>query len=179
MISDDVPAWVDSAPLDVRIRAATPTDVLGIEAVTIAAFLDAPHAGRTEQRIVSALRGAGELAVSIVAEADGTLVGFVAASPVSISDGATGWFGLGPVAVFPPCRGRGIGSQLVRAALRTLRERGASGCVLLGDPGYYGRFGFRAAPELVFAGVPTQYFQAMSFDSSNARGVVSYPTSRG
>jgi putative acetyltransferase len=59
-------------------------------------------------------------------------------------------------------------------ALKTLRERGASGCVVLGEPAYYGRFGFKAVPSLVLPGVPPQYFQALSFDSPNARGIVTY-----
>ncbi|HSY09065.1 MAG TPA: N-acetyltransferase, partial [Steroidobacteraceae bacterium] len=70
-----------------------------IEAVTIAAFLNAPHSGHTEHFIVSALRKAGKLTLSLVADAKGTIIGHVAVSPVSISDGSAGWFGLGPISV--------------------------------------------------------------------------------
>lgn len=63
----------------------------------------------------------------------------------------------------------------MREALRLLRERGASGCVLLGDPGFYGRFGVRVEPGLVLRGVPLGYFQAISFGSSPPRGTVAYP----
>jgi putative acetyltransferase len=158
----------------VELRQETPADVSAIEAVTIAAFLNAPHTSHTEQHIVSALRRAGKLSVSLVAVAEGVVIGHVAVSPVSISDGASGWFGLGPISVLPEHQQRGVGSQLMREALRILHERGASGCVVLGEPAYYGRFGFEADAGLVLPGVPPEYFQAVSFGSSRPRGVVSY-----
>jgi putative acetyltransferase len=158
----------------VKIRAETEADMQAIEAVTIAAFLNAPHTSHTEQHIVSALRRTGKLFVSLVAEADGRVVGHVAVSPVSISDGTKRWVGLGPLSVVPEYQRRGIGSRLALDALRLSRERGASGCVVLGDPQYYGRFGFRLIPDLILPGVPPEYFQTMSFNPPEPRGVVSY-----
>ena len=160
--------------MSIRIRGETSADAAAIEMVTASAFQHATHASHTEQHIVAALRRAGALAVSLVAESDGRVIGHVAISPVSISDGAPGWFGLGPIAVLPQYQRRGTGSQLMREALRLLRARGACGCVVLGEPEYYGRFGFRAEPNLVLPGVPADYFQAIRFDSSQPRGVVSY-----
>lgn len=142
--------------------------------MTASAFLNAPHASHTEQCIVNALRKAGKLSISLVAEADGVLIGHVAISPVSISDGTSGWFGLGPISVLPQHQRQGVGSKLMREVLRILRERGASGCVVLGEPEYYGRFGFQTGTGLVLSGVPPQYFQAISFDSSNPQGTVTY-----
>jgi putative acetyltransferase len=156
------------------IREETAADVAGIEAVTVAAFLHAPHTSHTEQHIVSALRKAGRLTVSLVAEANGKIVGHVAVSPVCISDGTSAWFGLGPISVTPEHQRCGVGSRLMREALRVLREQGAAGCVLLGEPQYYGRFGFQVDPNLILPDVPPGYFQAMSFDSSRPRGTVSY-----
>jgi hypothetical protein len=66
-----------------------------------------------------------------------------------ISDGATGWFGLGPISVLPELQGTGIGTLLMQDALRLLRARGAAGCVVLGDPAYYSRFGFAPEASLV------------------------------
>jgi putative acetyltransferase len=163
-----------SRPMNIEIRNESAADVPAIEAVTVSAFLHAPHTSHTEQFIVNELRKAGQLTVSLVAEAAGLVVGHVAVSPVSISDGAPGWFGLGPISVVPEYQGRGLGSRLMREALRILREKGAAGCVLLGDPGYYSRFGFQPDPDLILAGVPPEYFQAVSFDSSRPRGIVSY-----
>jgi putative acetyltransferase len=160
--------------MNVRIRGETSTDLPQIEAVTVCAFLKAPHTSHTEQHTVNALRTAGKLAISLVAETDSAVIGHVAISPVSISDGATDWFGLGPISVLPQHQRRGVGSQLMHEALRALRERGASGCVVLGEPEYYGRFGFHADPNLVLPGVPPEYFQAISFDASRPRGTVTY-----
>jgi putative acetyltransferase len=145
-----------------RIRPETPADADAIDAVTVAAFRDAPHAAHTEQFIVRALREAGALTVSLVAELDGAVVGHVAASPVELSNGAGGWFGLGPLSVRPDLQGRGIGSRLMAAVLQRLRELGAGGCVLVGDPAYYRRFGFRPESGLVLPEVPAEYFQALS-----------------
>ncbi len=158
----------------VLIRPETSADGSAIEAVTIAAFRDAEHASHTEQDIVRALREAGALTLSLVAEVDGAVVGHVAISPVSIADGAEGWFGLGPISVVPERQGAGIGAQLMHAALDRLREQGATGCVVLGDPAYYGRFGFRAEPSLVFPGVPAEYFQALVFRGAVPRGDITY-----
>ena len=160
--------------MKIEIANENDTDVAAIRAVTIAAFLRAPHTSHTEQLIVDALRKAGQLTLSLVAKADGAIVGHVAISPVSISDGAAGWYGLGPLSVAPECQRRGIGSCLMREALRELERQGASGCVLLGDPGYYHRFGFRVDPNLELPGVPVEYFQALSFGGSMPRGTVTY-----
>ncbi|MBB3232544.1 N-acetyltransferase [Halomonas stenophila] len=93
------------------------------------AFREAPHASHTEQFIVGALRRAGALTISLVAEKDGTLVGQVALSPVPLSDGPPGWYGLGPVAVIPARQGQGIGSRVVEEALARLHGLGAQGGV--------------------------------------------------
>ncbi|HTY94998.1 MAG TPA: N-acetyltransferase [Steroidobacteraceae bacterium] len=160
--------------MNVRIRVETPADVQEIAAVTTDAFLNAPHTSHTEQYIVNALRTAGKLALSLVAEKVDTLIGHLAISPVSISDGTTDWYGLGPVSVLSGYQRRGIGSGLIHESLRILRDRGASGCVVLGEPEYYGRFGFRAQADLVLRGVPPEYFLVLSFAESKPRGAVTY-----
>ena len=144
-----------------QIRSERPGDAGAIHALTRAAFAEAPHSSHTEQYIVDALRAAGALAVSLVAEDADGIVGHVAVSPVQLSDGSPGWYGLGPISVAPGRQGQGIGGALMRAAVEALRARGAAGCVLLGDPGYYGRFGFRAEPRLRLVGVPAEYFQTL------------------
>ena len=156
------------------IRPEAPADTAAIEAVTVAAFRNAPHSSLTEHFIVRALREAGQLSVSLVADDDCTVVGHVAVSPVTISDGTVGWYGLGPVSVAPDRQGRGIGAQLVEHALSELRRTGASGCVVLGEPDYYSRFGFIAEPSLTLHGVPPEYFQAVTFAGPLPVGEVSY-----
>ncbi|MCC5860079.1 MAG: N-acetyltransferase [Ectothiorhodospiraceae bacterium] len=160
--------------MSIRIRREKPSDVMAIESLIGSAFRNARHAGRTEQLIVRALRNDGQLSISLVAEENGAIVGHVAVSPVSISDDTDGWYGLGPIAVAPACQGRGIGGQLTLQALAQLHTMGAAGCVVLGDPDYYGRFGFRAEPTLVLPDVPAEYFQSIAFAGSVPSGNVSY-----
>jgi len=120
------------------------------------------------------LRARGELTVSLVAVDESLLLGHVAVSPVSISDGSAGWFGLGPISVAPAWQGQGIGSALMDAAIDALRRQHARGCVLLGEPAYYHRFGFRAEPALVLPGVPAGYFQALCLQPPLPQGEVRY-----
>lgn len=160
--------------MSITIRRETSADVAAIEAVTVAAFREAQHSSGTEQFIVNQLRKAGRLLVSLVAENSDNVVGHIAVSPVSISDGTEGWYGLGPVSVIPEYQRQGTGFLLMEAALAELRDREAAGCVVLGEPHYYGRFGFKAEPRLVLPDVPPEYFQAIVFGGTVPLGTVSY-----
>jgi putative acetyltransferase len=160
--------------VSIRVRKETDQDILEIEAVTEVAFLNAPHTSHTEQFIVRALREAGQLFISLVAEDKGRVVGHVAVSAVVISPGVKGWYGLGPISVIPERQGCGIGSQLMSQALLELDHAGVSGCVLLGDPEFYGRFGFHADARLELPGVPAEYFLVRSFRGAVPAGTVSY-----
>ncbi len=156
------------------VRPEHEADIDAIRTLTETAFRTAPHADGTEHLIIDRLRAAGALALSLVAEADGTVVGHVAFSPVVISDGSAGWYGLGPIAVDPARQGEGVGGRLVREGLDRLKARGATGCVLLGDPAYYGRFGFSPDPRLTLDGVPPEYFLRVAFSPVYGEGTVSY-----
>ncbi|TAK33660.1 MAG: N-acetyltransferase [Chloroflexota bacterium] len=156
------------------IRSEIESDTEVISEVVNAAFEDHPHSRQTEQFIVRALRAANALTISLVAEVGGKVVGHVAFSPVTISDGSHDWYGLGPVAVLPECQKQGIGKSLIREGLSLLKASGARGCVLVGDPGYYERFGFRNLPDLTLDGVPQEYFLALPFDNSKTQGVVEF-----
>lgn len=160
----------------VQIRNESPSDADTIEAVTIAAFRHAAHTSHTEQFIVRALRNSGQLAVALVAEDRGVIIGHIAVSPVTIAGISYGWYGLGPISVLPAHQGCGVGTLLMRGALARLRALGAAGCVVLGEPGYYKRFGFAASP-LVLPGVPPHYFQATSFNGHMPSGTVEYHAS--
>lgn len=160
--------------MNILIRKESPSDVTAIEAVTVAAFLNATHTSHTEQFILNALRQSGQLSVSLVADEDDAVIGHIAVSPVAVSDGAAGWYGLGPVSVAPERQGQGVGGQLMEQALSELRRLGAAGCVVLGDPNYYSRFGFNAELSLTLPGVPPEYFQAIAFTGSLPAGEVSY-----
>ena len=156
------------------IRHEVPADEKTISAVVTKAFRGAEYRNGNEATIVEALRRAQSLTVSLVATEHERIVGHIAFSPVRIGGRRCGWFGLGPVAVRPDWQRKGIGSALVRAGLDMLRAKGASGCVVLGEPGYYGRFGFTTDPGLCLEGVPAEYFQRLSFDGQSCAGLVSY-----
>ncbi|MEA1672568.1 N-acetyltransferase [Nitrospirillum sp. BR 11163] len=152
------------------LRPETATDAPAIRALTDAAFKDAPHSGGTEAAIVDALRNAGALTVSLVAVQEGVIVGHVAFSPVTIDGRSGGWFGLGPVSVESIRQRRGIGGALIREGLRRLVAMGAEGCVVLGEPAYYSRFGFVADSRLRYPGVPPEYFQRLAFTGTGPAG---------
>ena len=156
------------------IRSERSGDAAEIRQVVTAAFADAPHSDGTEGAIVDALRADGALTVSLVAVADGLIVGHVAFSAVTIDGSDVGWFGLGPVAVLPDRQRQGIGGALVRAGLDRLRNQRARGCVVLGDPGYYQRFGFAADPQLRYPDAPAPYFMRLAFGPEIPAGCVAY-----
>lgn len=158
----------------VRIRPEQPADAGAIRDLTRAAFAGASHTCGYEWRIPDLLREAGALTVSLVADGEGTLIGHVALSPVQVDGREVGLVGLGPIAVQPAWQRQGIGSRLVRAALDRLRERGATGCVLVGDPRFYGRFGFVADPALVLPGVPPEYLLSLRPAADRVAGVVRF-----
>ncbi len=156
------------------IRDETGGDVNAISEVPVAAFRTLEISPHTEQFIVAALRKAGALTISLVAEAEGRVIGHIAFSPVAISDGSRNWYGLGPVSVLPEQQRRGIGKALITDGLRRLKEMGARGCCLVGHPDYYRQFGFRNAPELVLEGVPPEVFFALPFDGRMPQGTVAF-----
>lgn len=164
----------ENISMTMTIRSERIQDIDAIARLTQAAFEQASHTSHTEQFIVDALRRAGQLTVSLVAVENDAIVGHIAASPVTVSSGATGWYGIGPVSVRPDRQGQGIGAALTKAALTQLQHLGGAGCVVLGDPGYYGRFGFQASAGLTLPGVAPEYFQALAFSGEVPEGVVAY-----
>jgi putative acetyltransferase len=123
------------------MRAAIRGESSGDEAA-LRALHKAAFPSDTEARLVDAIRANGNDRVSLVAVADGKVVGHVLFSPVEV-EGSAG-LGLAPVAVLPAFQGRGIGAALIEAGIAACREQGVKFVVVLGEPGYYRRFGFRA-----------------------------------
>ena len=158
----------------ILIRDEAGNDAKVIAEVTVAAFDSLEISNHTEQFIVEALRSAGALTVSLVAEVDGHVVGHIAFSPVTISDGSNNWYGLGPVSVLPLYQRMGIGKALIQEGLSRLKELGAKGCCLVGHPQYYRKFGFENVAGLVVEGVPEEVFFALSFDGRFPQGNVSF-----
>lgn len=158
---------------DVILRPEKPGDITAIQAVIESAFREHPHSRQTEARVVERLRGEGGMSLSLVAQQPGGVVGHLACSPVSVSGGAPGWHSIGPLAVSPGFQGAGVGTALVWHALRTLRHLGAAGCVALGEPAYFGRFGFRSTPAMRLPGAPHGCFLVRPFERLIPLGVVS------
>ena len=156
------------------IRSETDADVSAIAEVTVAAFKTLEISNHTEQFIIEALRAAKALTVSLVAEVDGRVIGHIAFSPVTISDGTRNWYGLGPVSVLPEYQRQGIGKALIREGLSRLKDMNAQGCCLVGHPDYYRKFGFKNMSGLVHEGVPQEVFFALSFDGHTPQGTVAF-----
>jgi len=158
----------------VIIRKETVADIEAITEVTIAAFKTLPISNQTEHFIIKALRSADVLTISLVAEIDEGVVGHIAFSPVTISDGTKDWYGLGPISVLPEYQKQGIGKSLVNEGLSLLKELGGQGCALVGDPNYYKQFGFRNYPDLVHEGIPQEVFLAFPFNEKVPQGTIEF-----
>ena len=156
------------------IRDEEPADIPDITEVTVAAFETMAISSHTEQFIIQELRAANVLAISLVAEVDGRVVGHIAFSPVIISDGRPSWYGLGPVFVPPAYQRQGTGNALIEEGLSRLSGMNARGCCLVGHPEYYSPIGFIITPELVLANVPPEVFFGLSFDRRIPRGTVTF-----
>lgn len=160
--------------MSVHIREERAGEAAAIGAITEAAFRTARHSDGNEAAIVAGLRDAGALTLSMVAEEGGEIIGHAAFSPVRIDGAAGDWHGLGPVSVRPDRQSEGIGGRIIRAGLDRLTTMGAHGCVVFGNPAYYGRFGFVADPALAYAGAPAGFFQRIVIAGSAPTGAVSY-----
>ena len=158
--------------MKIVIRNEIESDIKAISEITKAAFDTLPISNHTEQFIIDALRDANALTISLVAVAGEKVVGHIAFSPVTISDGSPGWYSLGPISVLPEFQKQIIGKSLIREGLSSLKSLGAKGCVLVGDPNYYERFGFRSPKDLVIEGVPQQFVLALPLEESRASGTV-------
>ena len=112
--------------------------------------------------------------MSLVAEMEGRVIGHIAFSPVTLSDGTRDWYGLGPVSVEPAYQRQGVGKALIRAGLARLKEMKARGCCLVGHPDYYKQLGFGNVPGLAHEGVPQEVFLALSFNGHTPQGTVTF-----
>jgi len=154
------------------IRNETDADVDAITDVTVVAFRTLAISNHTEQFVITALRAAGALTLSLVAEVEGRVIGHIAFSPVTLSDGTRNWYGLGPIAVLPAYQRQGVGKALIGEGLARLKAIDAQGCCLVGHPNYYRKFGFTNVPGLLLEGVPPELFFALSFDGHTPQGTV-------
>ncbi len=156
------------------IRGEKISDLETIAEVTKTAFEDHYFSQQTEHLIIHDLRAAGALTISLVAEVDGRVVGHIAFSPVTISDGTTNWYGLGPASVLPDYQGRRIGTALVSRGLAMLQSMSSKGIVLVGLATYFSRFGFGNYPQLIHEGTPQEIFLVKSLAGKMPSGTVEF-----
>ncbi|MBS0268662.1 MAG: N-acetyltransferase [Proteobacteria bacterium] len=150
------------------IRNETVGDIPAISRLVTEALLTLAQSTGTEASIIEKLRADGALALSLVAEVKGEVIGYLAASAARIGT-QDGWALIGPLAVLPSRHRQGIGTALMAEALHRLRATNR-GAALVGDPAYYGRFGFRSFPGFGVAGCPPEVVQALPFDGIEPRG---------
>ena len=159
---------------EIRIRNEMESDSARIIDVITHAFENDPMSDKREAEIVQLMRDDSALTISLVAEIGDQIVGHIAFSKVTMDEQFIDWYGLAPVSIAPTHQNQGIGSILIREGIKRLKEINAQGCVLLGEPSYYGRFGFKAHQQLVLPGIPAEYFQALSFSDKIPNGIVKY-----
>jgi putative acetyltransferase len=150
------------------IRNEIDTDPPAIRAVVTEAMKMLPQSTGKEAAIIDRLRADNALSLSLVAEDGGEVVGYLAVSQARIGV-VSGWGLIGPVVVKPLRQGQGIGSALMAEAILRL-ETSCKGAALVGDPGYYSRFGFRAFANLRLGDCPPQFVQALPFNAIEPEG---------
>lgn len=146
------------------VRPETAGDTAAIRNIICQAFGDDQEAG-----LVGRLRRDHDLVLSLVAEQDGQLVGHVGFSRLWIAQGAQRIPGisLAPLAVMPDRQRKGTGRALVEAGHTRLREAGETIVFVLGDPDYYGRFGFSFSAAATFdCQYAGPHFQALRLAST-------------
>lgn len=153
------------------IRPETPADIDGIRDLTAAAFAPMRFSDGTEPIVIDRLRADVDLHLSLVARDGAALIGHAAFSPVMLPMKGR-WFALGPISVAPARQRQGIGTALIETGLARLRDDGAAGCVLTGDPTYYARFGFRNDLGLSAGGTPARNVMGLSFKSPPPTGEI-------
>jgi putative acetyltransferase len=144
------------------IRPERPGEEAAIRDTVIRAFAGHAYSDGDEQDVIDRLRADGDLLLSLVAEQDGAIIGHATFSPAILENGEDGWVVLGPMAVDPAHKGRGLGRKLIEAGEAIMRERGAKGITVLGDPELYARFGFATDTPMWLAGELGWAFQVKS-----------------
>ncbi|MEN7538064.1 GNAT family N-acetyltransferase [Aurantiacibacter flavus] len=156
------------------IRPERPGDEAAIRALTQRAFLGLPYSDGDEADMIERLRSDDDLLLSLVAEDHRGIIGQITYSRALLSNGEDGWMLIGPISVAPARQREGIGRALIEAGEAAIREMGAKGITVLGDPQLYGRFGFAQHTPLRLEGELTEYFQVKSFGADIPEATVSF-----
>ncbi|EBA13912.1 GNAT family N-acetyltransferase [Roseobacter sp. CCS2] len=155
------------------IRAETPADHQAIYNLTRDAFAPMSFSDGSEPGIVNQLRADGDLTLSLVAEQK-EIIGHVAFSPAKISGGEGAWYGLGPISARADMQKQGIGTKLAHTGLGLLRELGAAGCVLTGNPDVYCPMGFSNDHALTYSGLNPKYILFITLNGTAPKGEINF-----
>ncbi|KQB87119.1 GNAT family N-acetyltransferase [Corynebacterium lowii] len=163
--------------MELTIRRETEADITTIRSLITRAFADDYHSWHNEQELVEKLRDTDQLALCLVAVSELDIVGFVGATHVQLSDGTSDWCALGPLAIEPEARYRGVGTALISRALEELRAADIRGVAALGNAEFYHKFGFQPAPEIHLsiernAGPEVEVLALPLHDSSAPQGTI-------
>lgn len=137
--------------INITIRDEAPQDLEAVYTVNEQAF-----GAEAEAELVNLLRSNGKAVISLVADANGMIVGHILFSPVTVEPPRANWNGLGlaPLAVSPEWQRQGIGKELVKHGIERCRSLGIELVVVLGHPEYYPKFGFQKASDF---GITNEY----------------------
>ncbi len=156
----------------VEIRPAELSDRAAIHEVVEQAF-----GQKLEAELVDRLVAGGDAVLELVAEADGRIVGHVLFSRLTVGNDESSFpaVALAPLAVDPAFQKMGIGAALVAEAHRYLAAAGEKLSIVLGDPAYYGRFGYRRRPaEGYSSDYQCEALQALAWGEAPATGRLVY-----
>jgi putative acetyltransferase len=152
----------------IEIREEHPDDVAAVREVTRRAF-----GQDQESNIVDALRTNGAALLSLVATVNGQVVGHIMFSPLTVAENVNA-VALGPMAVAPECQRQGIGTRLIEAGNRKIKDAGYPFIIVVGHAEYYPRFGFRRASEYGIKcewNVPDEVFMLLVLDEAKMQGM--------
>ena len=136
------------------VRDETPEDAAAVRQVIAAAFGQA-----LEADLVDALRASGDAVISLVADDEGQIVGHILFSMLRAPERC---LGLAPLSVAPSRQHQGVGATLIREGLARAKRDGWQAVFVVGEPDYYGCFGFSAAAAAKFeTAYPKAYVLAL------------------
>lgn len=138
------------------------------------AFSGHPHSVQNEYEIVEKLRSSHSLITEITDYDGDLLTGYCAFSPLLLNGKPAKWAGAGPLAVLPGYQNKGMGTALMQEGIRKLQSLGYEGCVLVGDPVFYSRFGFMPHQDMILENIPAEYFLVLSFSGIIPKAKVAF-----
>ena len=156
------------------IREEEAGEESAIHAMMLRAFEGHPYSDGDEADVIDRLRADGDLLLSLVAVEDDKILAQASYSKAMLSNGEEGWMVIGPIAVDPACQGRGIGRALIEEGEMRLKNAGAKGITVLGDPQLYAHFGFIQFTPMKLEGELGEYLQVKSFGADIPAAFITY-----